>query len=306
MSAADATVRLRQIGRLALALSALSLAVVCISAYVRLDAAGLGCSDWPACYGRILEGKANLHTGLARMLHRLGASAALILAFVLAWQCRQPQPLHPVAGRATALAALMIALAAVGLWSADPHRAFVTFINILGGLALVSLSWRVLIAAAPASAAPRTRDPLLAAGIAALVVTMLLGALIGARFAAVSCLTLPACGDTWWPATGGWAALNPLVIVSGALSPGDEKGAALHLLHRYAAATTLLLLGGAAHRGLRRPAARRAAMAVLVLLAVEILLGVLTVAGGFELWLAVGHSANAAMLMAASLWLLER
>ena len=299
-----AALRLRRIRRLALALFALSLIVVCVSAYVRLVAAGLGCDDWPACYGQVLAGKANLHVGIARILHRLAASTALLLAFMLAWRTLQPQRLQPAARRATQLLVLMIFLAAVGLWSSDPHRAFVSFINILGGLGLVSLSLRI-VAAADATVGAPPRNALLTPGLGALLATVLLGALIGARYAAVSCATLPVCGSAWWPSADGWAALNPMVVIAAALPPGDEGGVALHLLHRYCALSTLFLLGGAAHGALRLPATRRPAVALLVLLAVEVALGVLTVASGFDLWLAIGHSVTAAMLTAVSLQLRE-
>lgn len=301
----EAALRRRRVRRLALILFGLSLAVVCISAYVRLTAAGLGCSDWPACYGQILADKANVHTGMARVLHRLGASTALLLAFVLAWQSLQPQPLQPAGRRATALLVLMLFLAAVGIWSSDPHRAAVTFINILGGLGLVSLSWRIVPATAAAARAPLPRNSLLAPGLATLLATVVLGALIGARYAAVTCATLPDCGGAWWPSAGGWAALNPAVVIAAALPPGDEGGVALHLLHRYCALATLLLLGGAAHRALRLPATRRAAVALLVLLAIEIALGGLTVASGFNFWLAMGHSVAAALLLAAAVHMCE-
>lgn len=293
-----AALRRQRIRRLALALGVLSLAVVFVSAYVRLDAAGFGCANWPACYGQVLADKANLHTGIARVLHRLGASAALVLAFAVAWQCLQPSPIQPAARRATALVVLMLFLAAVGIWSSDPHRAFVTFVNILGGLGLVSLSWQIVRATdGEVHAAPP--NALLTPGLLALSATVLLGALIGARYAAVSCATLPFCGDVAWPA-GGWAALDPRVVIAAALPAGDAGGTTLHLLHRYCALATLLLLGGAAHGALRQPATRRTALVLLALLAGEVALGVLTVATGFNLWLGIGHSVAAAALLATA------
>lgn len=288
-----------QVRRLAWILFLLSIAVVAISAYVRLNAAGLGCADWPQCYGDILAGQANLHHGIARVLHRAFASIALVLAFVLAWRAMQPLPLQPAARRSVALVVLMMVLAAIGIWSADPHRAGAIFLNILGGLGLVSLSWRVVIAAPGATAASRP-GPLLGAALGALLATMALGALIGARYAAVSCTTLPFCGDTAWPG-GDWiAALNPFVANQAAMAPGDNGGIALHLIHRYCAAATLLLLGGVAHRALHVAATRQAARLVLLLLALEIALGALTVASGFSLWLGVAHSVAAAGLLAAT------
>jgi len=85
---------------------------------------------------------------------------------------------------------------------------------------------------------------------------------------------------------------------------GDDGGVALHLVHRYLAAATLLLLGLAGLRALARPATRRAAAVLLVLLGGQFALGVLTVLGGFGLWLAIAHSVGAALLLAAAMQLL--
>lgn len=293
------------LGRLGWLLFGLSLAVVVISAWLRLSAAGLGCGDWPACYGQILGSPPAAAGGIVRALHRAGASVALVVALLLVWRSLRPQPMQPVAKRAAALLAVMLALAAVGIWSADPRRVAVSFVNILGGMVLVSLSWRVVLGTRPGAVAARP-GPVLKAGMAALTATVLLGALIGARYAAVSCPELPLCAGSAWPSAGGWAALNPLAVVDAAPAAGDPGGVTLHLLHRYAALATLLLLGFAAHRALRSPATRRAAGWVLALLAVEVALGAATVLGGFPLWLAVAHGLCAAGLLAATASLAQR
>jgi heme A synthase len=78
---ASAGLRLRTIRATALLLTVLSLMVVLLSAYLRLDGAGLGCADWPACYGRLLASEpGELHFGVVRLLHRAVASISLLLA----------------------------------------------------------------------------------------------------------------------------------------------------------------------------------------------------------------------------------
>lgn len=284
--------RLAGIRRLACIVAALSLGVVVVSAWLRLDAAGLGCADWPACYGRVLTGNA-VDPGFARLLHRIVATSALLFALLLAWRAWRPRPLPQVAGPAAALVGVMLLLSLLGIWSADPRRVIVSLLNILGGLVLVSLSWRVALAAG-APAARRARSPLLHAGLAALTATVLLGALLGARYAAASCASVPFCGDVALPQT--LAALWPFEVVAAPARPGDAGGVALHLLHRYAALAALVLLGAAAAR---RVGASRSAYAVLALLAIVATLGVATVAGGFPLLPAIAHGAAAAALLAA-------
>lgn len=293
---------------LALTVAGLSLLVVAVSAYLRLDAAGIGCADWPACYAQVLAGEpAPLHYGAARLLHRLTASAALVLAAVLVWRCLRPSPL-PAARYAVPLVLLMLALSALGFLSADPRRALVGFLNIVGGLGLVTFSWRTAMAAAPlplAPARPADGRRLLALGSVALTAAVLMGAWIGATYSAAACPALPGCGGQW-PLADGWGALNPLLRPSAAALPGDAGGATLHLLHRGLAIASLLLLGSAALRLWRRPETRTAAGVVLLLLGMVFALGLAAIASGLGLWLIVAHGAGAALLLAALATLLRR
>lgn len=298
--AMDDTARLKQLRTLALVLAALAFVVMLLSVFLRLDYAGLGCANWPACYGQLLSEGPRPHTGFVRALHRITASAALLLTIVVVWKSLRPRPLQPVARNAVLLLLLMLFLSAIGILSANPNRVVVSFLNILGGLGLVSFSWRVLQATRPAtagSAAPP--NPLLHLGLLTLTASIALGALIGARYAAVTCASLPDCGGAWWPAADGWAALDPFVHLAAAPPPGEAGGVALHLLHRYLALATLLLLGITGWRALGQAATRGAARILLLLLALAVTLGILSVASDFNLWLTVAHSASAATLLAA-------
>lgn len=302
------TARMKRIRILAQVLTALSLLILLVSAYIRLRGAGLGCSPWPDCYGQILTGAANLHNGDARILHRSVASLTLLLGFALVWHCQRPQTIQPAAAYATPLLALMIVLTFVGLWSSDPHRAWAGFINILGGAGLVLLSWRTALAAgaAPAPAAPRPSAALLHAGLGVLALTIALGALIGIRYAATACPSLPDCGGVLWPATSGLSALNPFTSIAAAVSMGDDGGVALHLMHRYCALASLLLLGLGGAQALGQPATRQSAVLLLALLLIQFALGVLTVLSGFSLGLAVAHSVCASALLAVGMQVLVR
>jgi cytochrome c oxidase assembly protein subunit 15 len=147
---------------------------------------------------------------------------------------------------------------------------------------------------------------LLHAGLGTLALTMALGALIGARYAAVACPMLISCGEVSWPAAAGWGALNPFDSVVVAALIGDEGGVALHLMHRYCAVVTLLLLGVGGLRALAQPASRGSAALLLALLLLQFALGVLTVLSGLSLGLAIAHGVNAAVLLTAGMQLLIR
>jgi len=290
----------RQVRALALLTCMLSLMVVAVSAYLRLSGAGLGCADWPDCYGRLLAGVSPAPWEGARLLHRIVATLALLAGILLVWRCWRPRPLQPAARYAALLLALMLFLSFVGVWSADPRQAAVNLVNLLGGLGLVSFSWRVAITSEPSRWMEQGVGGAVCRGaLATLTLTVLLGGLIGARYAAAACGTLPDCQGVWWPSAG-WSALNPFTILEGPARPGEAGGVALHLLHRYAAVLAAVLLTGVALRLRRTPQARNASLATLAFLAFEALLGVLTVASGYSLWLAVAHNVGAALLLAAA------
>lgn len=291
----------RRVRALALFTCLLSILVVMVSAYLRLSGAGLGCADWPACYGRILTGVPHAPWEGARLVHRIVATLALLAGILLVWRSWRPQPLQPAARYATLLLALMLFLSVVGIWSSDPRMALVNFINLIGGLGLVTFSWRAAITAEPSRLMERGAGGRLSRlAIAILTLTVLLGGLIGARYAAPACGTLPDCQGAWWPSMLGWSALHPFVTLTGPAGPGEDGGVALHLLHRYAAvlATVLLMMVALRLRVVLR--ARKAALAVLSLLVLEGLVGVLMVASGFSIWLAVAHNVGAALLLAAA------
>lgn len=291
----------RRLRALALLTCLLSLLVVAVSATLRLSGAGLGCADWPGCYGAILAGVPHAPWEGARLLHRIVATLALLAGILLAWRCWRPQPLQPAARYATLLLALMLMLSVLGVWSADPRMALVNFLNLVGGLGLVTFSWRVAITAEPSQMLERGGGGRLCrVALALLTLAVLLGALVGARYAAAACGTLPDCQGVWWPAPHGFLALNPFVTLAGPAAPGDAGATALHLLHRYAAALAALLFAIVAMRLRKVPRARNAALAVLTLLVLESGIGVLTVMSGFSLWLGVAHNVGAALLLAAA------
>jgi cytochrome c oxidase assembly protein subunit 15 len=301
------TLRRRRVRRLALLTCGLSVAVVAVSAWLRLEGAGLGCAEWPGCYGTVLTGLPPAPWVGARLLHRLVATAALLAGILLAWRSLRPQPLGPAGRDAAALLALMLFLSVVGIWSADPRQALVNFVNIVGGLGLVSFSWRVALGAVPQAPEPLVgAGRLLRAGLALVTAAVLSGALIGARYAATACASLPGCEGTWWPAAAGWPALHPFSTLTGPMGPGDAGGAALHLVHRYCALAALALLALAAWRLRTRVEARPVANLLLGLLAAEMLLGVATVLSGFGLALAVAHNVGAALVLAGAASLLRR
>jgi cytochrome c oxidase assembly protein subunit 15 len=234
----------------------------------------------------------------ARALHRLAASSAgilLLLIVFLGWGA-----LQGAAARLAAVATVMLAgfLAWLGLMTPSNLPA-VTVGNLLGGMTMLALLWW-LHQRGRGTGAGRTLHRL---ALAALVLQIALGGMIGARQAALSCVTLPACTGGWWPDTVDWRLFNPFVAVSES-NLGSAAHEALIMSHRYGAvllATILCVLGVKAIRRGARVAAR--GWLLLGMLGLQLLLGAGMVLANFPLPLALLHNLCAALLLGSTVGL---
>jgi heme a synthase len=215
----------------------LTLTVIILGAYVRLSDAGLGCPDWPGCYGRLLaptqpaaveqaavafpERPVEVHKAWKEMVHRYAAGllGLVVLALAaLAWR-RRGEPGQPLAVP-MALLALIVFQSLLGMWTVTLQlKPVVVMAHLLGGFVTLLLLWHLVLttrrdaggrgtdrppASAAGGSAPRniaSRRLLPWAGLAALVLVtqIALGGWTSANYAALACPDLPQCHGQWWP-----------------------------------------------------------------------------------------------------------
>ncbi len=298
--------------------------LVCLSAYLRLSHSGIGCADWPACYGRIGEpqavtqaissenayqrilAEASQPLAWATPLHRIVASVLglLILSLVvLAFMRKKNRMISMV------LLGITVFLALLGLKSGGLHSPAVVMGNLSGGFLMLGLLGWLLFKESRQEAGPQDGQavsaPLLFVAISVLVCQILMGGLTSANFAATSCQSLPSCHGMWLPGTEIWQAMdlsrNHEVTSSGQVIGGAER-VAIHIAHRLGALMTVLMMlmvgvmawsAGGRHRV--------AGILVLLLVALEFSIGIAAILSGLPIGLAVAHNWFAGLLLLAVL-----
>jgi cytochrome c oxidase assembly protein subunit 15 len=330
----------RWMRRLAVAGVCLCFLVVVLGAYVRLTAAGLGCPDWPGCYGHVSPVAAE-HSGVPaeyasrplevgkawrEMVHRYAAGTlALIIVAITALAIATRRTRLVSVAYALALLATVIVQALLGMltvtWQLKP---LIVTAHLVFGMTTLALLWWLTLSLPSGSWASAARATggggagaiasargLVLAGLAALAVQIALGGWTSSNYAAVACPDFPTCQGSLWPhadyrdAFVLWRGLN--VNYEGGVLANPAR-VAIHFTHRLGAgvASVALILGALfvlRHRGLA--VARARAWAVLAALALQLTIGVSMVLRGFPLSLATAHTAGAALLLLATLALLR-
>jgi heme a synthase len=313
--------------RLLLATTLLAFAVIALGAYVRLSDAGLGCPDWPGCYGHWLGVPDAAHEQLAaaqayperpldtgkawkEMLHRYLAGTlglCILTLCLLAWhkaiRLRQ-SPTLP-----TLLLGVVALQAALGMWTVTLLlKPLIVTLHLIGGMTTLSLLVGLAFRGQAVTATFIGRGTrLLAAGaLLAVIIQIALGGWVSSNYAALACTDFPLCQGEWRPPMSFDLAFSLHrelgMTTDGQLLP-VEALTAIHWTHRLGA-IVLALMAGALALALFRTGKRRWRIwggVVSGLLLVQICLGIANVLLSLPLGIAVAHNIGAACLLTAVL-----
>ena len=308
--------------RIALLSALLAVCVVGLGAYVRLSDAGLGCPDWPGCYGymSVPESEAAIaqaqmiypdspvetHKAWKEMVHRYlaGILGLLILSLcVLGWRAKNSLRVSP--WTPTVLLGLVIFQAALGMWTVTMllKPAIVTA-HLLGGMATLAMlvwithkHWGASSAQFLPVALPRT---LLRIAVVVLFVQIMLGGWTSSNYAALACTDFPTCHGEWVPPmdfSNGFHWIRELGEGLNGAPLTLEALTAIQWTHRIGALIVLIYLGGLGVYLLKYAKLRVASVALVMLLLVQIALGIANLLLHLPLVLAVAHNLVAALLL---------
>jgi heme a synthase len=309
---------------------ALTFIVILLGAWVRLEDAGLGCPDWPGCYGMLLGvpqteaaiAQANaafperpVHVGKAwkEMVHRYAAGVLGLLVLVMAvFAVRNRRaPGQPVA-LPLGIGVLIVAQSILGIWTVTWQlKPLVVSLHLLGGMTTLSLLFLLMLrgsALRPAAGdgvpwARRALKPWIAGFAAVVFAQIAIGGWVSTNYAALACTQFPLCQGQWLPP----ADYREAFVLWRGLGVDYEFGVldhparvAIQLVHRIGAVVVAIAALLLLWRVWSLPVGRlvkRLALLVVALVGLQWALGIGNVLLSLPLPVAVAHNGGAALLL---------
>ena len=306
--------------------------LVLFGAFTRLTDSGLGCPDWPGCYGsaspmgakqEISAAQAELPSGPVthqkawiEMIHRYLATGVGVLILTLAvfsWLARHRIHVSPWWPTLTLVWVCVQGAFGALTVTMKLFPAIVT-LHLLGGMVLLALLQKQAVAYSQAMrqdsqfvsddtvTLPRGARALVLGTFAALWLQIALGGWVSTNYAVLACSDFPRCQGSWWPQMNfvqGFALWRELGQTQAGAYISFEALTAIHYVHRLFAYLLFVMLGWCAWKLWRVPALHTHAKWLAALALWQFLTGVSNVVLGWPLVAAVAHTAGAAALVLA-------
>lgn len=293
--------------------------VVVLGSYVRLSDAGLGCPDWPGCYGALTvpQSESAIHSAQQaypdkpvehakawkEMAHRyLAGSLGLLVVALAVLAYRQRRVIKTPWQLSLGLVVLIVMQALLGMWTVTLLlKPVIVTLHLLGGMTtLALLGWIAFRhSSQPDIALPTGQQRWLRLALLVWIVQVLLGGWTSSNYAALACTDFPTCHGLWWPDMD----IGEAFHLTRALGESRDGGqlhlnalTAIQWTHRLGALVVLFWMSMAARILLQRPAARALAWGLLAIVLCQIAIGIGNLLLQLPLVLAVLHNAGAALL----------
>ena len=298
--------------------------LIVFGAFTRLTDSGLGCPDWPGCYGEanpflahseirsaetlMPTGPVTVFKAWIEMIHRylaMGVGVLIIASLVAGlrlWRRTQEERYAP---QLPAFLLFFVCLqGAFGAWTVTLKlQPVIVTIHLLLGLSLLGLlTWHAMRQSQRTPVAPITGQlrGFAAVALGAGFVQVALGGWVSTNYAALACGGFPLCQGEWMPAMDFnhgftlWRSLG--MTAAGDYLPFDAL-TAIHWVHRLFAVVVVAIVGWVAHSASKTPGVERLGRALLWLILLQLCTGIATVALNWPLTIAVLHNAGAALLV---------
>ncbi|MGB2815837.1 MAG: COX15/CtaA family protein [Burkholderiaceae bacterium] len=300
----------------------LTLDLIMFGSFTRLTDSGLGCPDWPGCYGhsnplsaaepiRAAEtalpgGPVTATKAWIEMVHRyfaMGVGLLIIILAVQAWaRWRREGGRSP--WLATAALVWVIGQGAFGALTVTMklQPAIVTM-HLLGGVGLLALlTWVALREGDRVEVrAPRSGRPMAGVALCVLLLQIALGGWVSTNYAVMACPDFPLCQGEFVPPMDfahAFTLWRPLGMTGGGEAIPFQSLVAIHWMHRLVAVAVIVVLGLLVWRLWAAPGLKGPARALLGLLLLQLATGMSNVVLQWPLVAAVAHSGGAALMVA--------
>ena len=307
----------------------LGMIVVILGAYTRLDDAGLGCPDWPGCYGKLLGvpntakeiSVANASFPAAtpvqesnpwpEMVHRYVAGTLGMLVFIIfAFSCKAKELPHKNYRKIATLISLLILMqATLGMWTVTWLLVpWVVMSHLLGGMTITSLLWWQTLSGwakqkKHAFYETKTSKKLALIALILVFLQISLGGWTAATYSALICPDFPFCRGSLFPEMDlvkGFSLMHPVGINYEGGVLAEKARIAIQMVHRYGAFVVTAYLSFVCSFIITKEQniwLRKCAIIVLSLLAVQVLLGVLNIVWLLPIAVAVTHNGVGLLLL---------